>query len=203
MSLFLNIDIKEKECFIIGAGNVAYRKIKKLLSYGAKITVISQQVKIDEILNLAQDKKIRLIQKRFQITDLLQPFLVVLATDNAELNQETSRHLMKKNILVNNVNGKGNCTLPADYQKGALQIAVSTNGTSPLLAAKIRDKIVSQLPEKTDQLLQIMEKYRNQMKEKHINIHSLFDNILDAVLDEHLNPKKTEEIIQKKIADLE
>ena len=40
----LHIDLKERNCLVIGGGTVAERKVKVMLSYKAKVTVVSPQL---------------------------------------------------------------------------------------------------------------------------------------------------------------
>lgn len=40
----LHIDLKNRNCLVIGGGKVAWRKVKVLLSYRAKVTVVSPQL---------------------------------------------------------------------------------------------------------------------------------------------------------------
>ena len=107
------LDIKNKPCFIIGGGNVALRKINKLIKYECKnITVISDKI-IDDIKKLADDKKIKIINNKFEIErkTLKKYFLVIAATDDEKINNEISNLCIKENILVNNVSSKENMNI--------------------------------------------------------------------------------------------
>src|SRR4030042_5287113 len=141
MLIPLNINLNKKRCLIIGAGNVAYRKIKKLLEYNTDIKIIAKELKNDEIKKLIIKKKIKYENKNFEITDADGSFLVIAATDDGDLNNRIAKELDKKNILVNNSSGFCSCNFPAVLNSGDLQIAVSTDGASPLFSAKLRAKI--------------------------------------------------------------
>ena len=45
----VSIDINEKKCLVIGGGSLAYRKIQTLLHYGAKIDVITEEIREEKI----------------------------------------------------------------------------------------------------------------------------------------------------------
>ena len=138
------LDIKNKECLIIGAGNVALRKINKLLKYECKyITVISDKV-LDDIKKLADDKKIKIINNKFDVELLEKYFLVIAATDDEKTNNEISDLCIKKNILVNNVSSKDNMNIRfcTSIENEKYSIAISANGEAKK-ALELKEKIQS------------------------------------------------------------
>lgn len=38
------VDMTERECLIVGGGNVAYRKVIVMLDFGAKVTVVAEDI---------------------------------------------------------------------------------------------------------------------------------------------------------------
>ena len=38
------VDMTERECLIVGGGNVAYRKVMVMLDFGAKVTVVAEDI---------------------------------------------------------------------------------------------------------------------------------------------------------------
>lgn len=138
------LDIKNKECLVIGGGNVALRKINKLLKYKCKnITVISDKV-LDDIKKLADDKKIKIINNKFEvdIKILKKYFLVIAATDDEKINNEISDLCIKKNILVNNVSSKDNMDIRfcTSIENEEYSIAISAYG-NPKKALELKEKI--------------------------------------------------------------
>ncbi|WP_320047670.1 bifunctional precorrin-2 dehydrogenase/sirohydrochlorin ferrochelatase [uncultured Ilyobacter sp.] len=135
----LFIDLNEKRCLVIGAGNIACRKIKTLLKYGAKVEVITKYVAEDEILGL-QDVKIS--TRDFIEEDLKNVFLVVAATSNSDFNKYIYEICNEKNILVNNMTSKVemNARFAAIYESEMVQVAVSSKGY-PKKSLEIRDSI--------------------------------------------------------------
>ena len=136
------LDIKNKECLIIGAGNVALRKINKLLKYECKnITVISDKV-LDDIKKLSDDKKIKIINNKFDVELLEKYFLVIAATDDEKTNNEISDLCIKKNILVNNASSKDNMNIRfcTSIENEEYSIAISADG-NPQKALELKEKI--------------------------------------------------------------
>ncbi|WP_372714453.1 bifunctional precorrin-2 dehydrogenase/sirohydrochlorin ferrochelatase [Ilyobacter sp.] len=135
----LFIDLSHKRCLVIGAGNIACRKIKTLLKYGANVEVITREVAESEILEL-QDIKISM--RDFTEEDLKNVFLVVAATNNSDFNRYIYEICNENNILVNNMTSKVemNARFAAVYEGDSVQVAVSAKGY-PKKSLEIRDSI--------------------------------------------------------------
>ena len=48
------VDMTKRECLIVGGGNVAYRKVIVMLDFGAKVTVVAEDI-CDELRKLTID----------------------------------------------------------------------------------------------------------------------------------------------------
>ena len=93
------IDIKGKKCIIVGGGNVAARKIEKLLPFEPDITVIAPEIS-DDITSL---NGIKIVKRKFKDDDINGAFFVISASDDEQLNAHIFKLCRKKNILVNTV----------------------------------------------------------------------------------------------------
>ncbi|MGL5087944.1 MAG: precorrin-2 dehydrogenase/sirohydrochlorin ferrochelatase family protein, partial [Cetobacterium sp.] len=97
----LFVDLTGKECLVVGGGNIALRKIKNLVDYGAKVSVVSLHI-LPEIMELGLE-----IEKRgFCVSDIDNKFLVVAATDDENLNEMIVDLCETNNVLVNNITSK-------------------------------------------------------------------------------------------------
>lgn len=126
------LNLKNKPCTVIGGGKVALRKTRTLLAAGAKVTVISPAA--DENLTvLAAEGKIHLLFRGYQPGDVSGSFLVVAATDNAELNRNIA---FDAPCLVNVVTEPelGNFSVPANAASGRL-IFTAFGGGLPAFTA--------------------------------------------------------------------
>lgn len=139
----LFVDLNDKRCLVIGAGNIAYRKIKTLLRYGAMVEVITKDVAEDRISEL---QGVKVSVKAFSEKDLENVFLVVAATNNSDFNKEIFEICNAKNILVNNMTSKFdmNARFSAVYEGESVQVAVSSMGY-PKKSLEIRDNIKKML----------------------------------------------------------
>ncbi|AEV68393.1 precorrin-2 dehydrogenase/sirohydrochlorin ferrochelatase family protein [Acetivibrio clariflavus] len=104
----LFIDLRNRKVAVIGGGNVAARRVETLIKFGAKVTVIAPQIseKIDELYNLG---KIEVIMREYRKSDILNAFIVIIATDNKEVNETATKDARELNILMNRADSKEDC----------------------------------------------------------------------------------------------
>ena len=141
------LDLEEKNILVVGGGKIAYRKIKTLLSYGAKIEVITSQIVENKIQLLFEEKKIAITLREFEDRDIDNRFLVVGATDDKELNKRIYRLGDSKNILVNNITTKEdlNARFCAVHRGVDFQVAISTDEGDPKRALELKKQIEKSL----------------------------------------------------------
>lgn len=161
----ININLHNKQCLVIGGGQVAGRKINSLLLYGAVITVVSPEAG-KEIASLALQGTVIWIQRNFVEEDLRDKFLVFIATDDNNINQYISQLCQQKGILVNAVDDPPNCDfyVPAVVRRGSLTISISTEGKSPLVAKKLRQELEKIITEEYGVLVDILGEQREIIK---------------------------------------
>lgn len=129
-------------CVVVGGGTVARRKVAGLAGTGARIRIIAPQFH-PELLELGG---VELCRRPFRSEDLDGATLVFAATDDPAVNAEIVRLAMTRGILVNAADDRvhgGDLLLPAVLRRGALTVAVSSDGGSPALSARLRDEIAA------------------------------------------------------------
>jgi precorrin-2 dehydrogenase/sirohydrochlorin ferrochelatase len=92
-------------------------------------------------------------QRKYFPGDLEGKFLVIAATSDARVNQQIYDEAQRRGILANVVDVPPLCDFyyPAVVRRGALIVAVSSQGESPHLAQRVRDEISQLLPEDLDE----------------------------------------------------
>ena len=130
--LFINLE--NKKILVIGGGKVAAKKIEKILEYGADITVVTENVVEEKLLQL-ENIKIENNQKiendKAKIEKFVKGyFLVIAATDDEELNENIANVCDSNGMLINNVSSKikMNAMFGGIVKNSEFQIAISTNG---------------------------------------------------------------------------
>lgn len=146
---------------MVGGGAVAQRKVKSLLKFKARVTVVSPSL-TNQLAILKKNKKIIHINKKYSRSYLKGAFLVIGATDSSPVDISLNKLSQKNNFLLNIVDKPvyGNFIVPAVIKQGPLTISVSTSGLSPALAKKIRLDLEKHFSPKYKKLLNFMAKVR-------------------------------------------
>lgn len=139
------MNLQDKQVVVVGGGKVAFRKTIGLLDSGANVVVISPDL-VDELHEFHRDARIKWIPEPFSPPqlDAFEPITLVFgATDIREVNVALFNEAMRRKIPCNIADVPDLCTfiVPAVITQGDLIIAVSTGGSSPALARRIREDL--------------------------------------------------------------
>jgi precorrin-2 dehydrogenase/sirohydrochlorin ferrochelatase len=139
------IKLAGRKCVVIGAGKVAAGKVEGLLSAGARVVVIGPKA-VRQIRVRAKAGELIWRPRRFSPRDLRGAFLAIAATDSPSTNESVFRSCQAHKVLCNSVDDPEHCDFyyPAVVRRGPLQIAISTSGRSPALAARLRKELSRQ-----------------------------------------------------------
>jgi precorrin-2 dehydrogenase / sirohydrochlorin ferrochelatase len=145
-SLFpMFMKLTDRQCLVVGAGNVGTPKIAGLIDTGARIHVVALEAGV-QVREWADAGKIDLELRAYAAPDLDGKFLAIVATASNQLNRLIYREAQLRGVLCNVVDVPEYCDFfyPAVVQRGDLQIAISTAGQSPSLAQKLRKQLERQ-----------------------------------------------------------
>ncbi len=139
------VNLAGRKCVVVGAGIVAAGKIEGLLLCGADVVVVSLRA-VAAIQRLARDGRLVWRRKAFSQRDVQGKFLAIAATNSSKVNEAVFRTCTARGVLCNSVDDPEHCDFiyPAVARRGALQIAISTGGRSPALAARLRREMERQ-----------------------------------------------------------
>ncbi len=160
------MDLQDRDCLVVGGGQVATRKVQGLLQCGARVTVVAPSL-APELAALVESGSICFQDRDYVPSDMEGKSLAIAATDDRAVNQEVSREAKARSIPVNVVDQPGLCSfiVPAIHRDGDLCVAVSTGGRSPGAAAQIRDEIARSLGPGYGDYLALVGEARNKLKE--------------------------------------
>jgi precorrin-2 dehydrogenase/sirohydrochlorin ferrochelatase len=165
------LNMNGQQAVIIGGGDVAARKLSDLIEAGANVKVISLEFN-DEIIKASESFKgrIMLIKKGYETHDLDGSLLVFSATNDTDVNKKIFNDAKEKNILINASDDPPNCSfyIPSFIRKGDLVFAVSTSGSSPAMAARLRREMAQHIPENIETILERLNMARTLLKEDKI-----------------------------------
>ncbi len=157
--LFLNLD--GERALVIGGGQVAERKIRSLLRYGAVVTLVSPEITAG-LEKLVKEKAVVLRRRPFRVSDLKGIRLAICATNDETLNRKAAREAEKRGILLNVVDVPELCRfiVPAVFRRGDLTVAISTGGGSPALAKKVRRELETHIGPEYTEFLGLLKRVR-------------------------------------------
>jgi precorrin-2 dehydrogenase/sirohydrochlorin ferrochelatase len=167
--LFLNL--QGKKCIVVGGGDVAFRKVRALVDCGAKVAVVSPTLNAD-LTQLAKAGTIHLVSREYEARDLKDAAFIIAATDRGKVNQKIAKEARKQGLLVNVVDHPdgSDFIIPSLIRRGDLILAVSTSGTSPALAKKIRAKLEQIFGEEYVPLLSVIKEVRKEIKQQELKV---------------------------------
>ena len=141
----LCVDLSEKTVLLVGSGPEIRDKAEKLRPFGPQLHFLDTLTEAD--------------LKTF-------PALVVVGDKEIGEAERISRLCMERNIPVNVVDRPELCSFsfPALIQNGDLTVSISTGGKSPAAAAYLRQQLQSQIPDRTDEILDSLAELRKVLK---------------------------------------
>lgn len=192
------LDISGRPCVVVGGGEVAYRKARRLLDCGARVSVVSVKA-CPNLQDLEARGALTLIDQSYNQEHIASAFLVIGATDDRQVNEKIFLDARARNILVNIVDEPERCDfiLPAIVERGDLSIAVSTAGKSPALAKRLRQELESLFGTEYETCLQIMGKIREHVLARggtSDENRKVFEKLINSDLLEHIRKKDWEAV---------
>ncbi len=156
------LDMKDRDCLVVGGGPVGVRKALGLAECDAKVTMVSDT--FPEEFD-AEKSGILCVKKKYETTDTEGKFFVFAATDNADLNQQIKKDAMDKNILCNVADApdSSDFLLPSIINRGDLILAVSTSGASPAMAKTIKKELAEKFGPEYEMFLVLMANVRKRL----------------------------------------
>lgn len=162
----IQLNVKDRDCLIVGAGKVALRKAMMLHEAGAQVTVVASR--IDEKFRALCAEGLIIIERPFQPADVCSRFLVFAATNQREVNKMVAAEAKAQGVLVNVADSRdeSDFILPAVVKKDDLSIAISTNGSNPGYAKLLKQHFEDQIDDPFLDALWVATKIRENLRIK-------------------------------------
>ncbi|WP_299497231.1 bifunctional precorrin-2 dehydrogenase/sirohydrochlorin ferrochelatase [uncultured Shewanella sp.] len=163
----LFIDTCDLNVLIIGAGEVASRKLELLSRTEANIHIIALDI-CDEVRAFKQSPRLSIEQRAISEQDIQGWDLIYIATADTTLNHRLAEIATANNILVNVVDSPEDCRFitPSIIDRNKLQIAISTAGAAPVFARELRGRLESWLPQSLSPLFDFVADKRGEVQHK-------------------------------------
>jgi len=177
-------DLAAQRVLVVGGGEVALRKVALLERSGALIALVAPDVH-PELQARAAAGKINLAVREFVPDDLDGARLVIVATSRRAVNRWIASLSEARRIPVNVVDDReaSRFIVPAIIDRDPVLVAVSTGGTSPVLARRLRERLEAVIPKKIGELALWLRALRHSARRRLANTDErrrFFENIVDG-----------------------
>ena len=165
LPIFTKLD--NKPVLVVGGGEVALRKCRAFLKARADVTLVAPWF-CDELKEHAQNNDVTLIDAFFDESHLDGKMLVIAATDNDDVNNNVFELANARNVFVNVVDDQPKCTFifPSIVDRDPITIAISSAGTAPVLARRLREKLETLIPQHIGPLASLVGSFRDKVKQR-------------------------------------
>lgn len=162
----LFLDIRARRCLVVGAGEVAARKVALVLAAGARVEVVAPDIG-EEIAALAAAGQLSVYARGFAPGDVVGAMLVIAATATPALNAEVARAAEAAGVIVNVVDQPQVCTaiMPSIVDRSPVIIAIGTGGNAPVLARMLRAKLETMIPQAYGELARVLGDLRERTRQ--------------------------------------
>ena len=185
----LQFQLENRRCLVVGAGRVAFRRCRSLLSAGARVDVIAPAIG-DELRDLLKQSGGEPIAQAWADGLVTREyFCIVAATNDPSVNQQVEDHARSRGVPVNRADDRSRCDFifPAVIDRGPITIAITNNGASPVLSRILRRQINQFLPDGYGDLSEFVGRHRERVKQ-----------VID---DEHVRSDFWQHVLQGAIAE--
>ncbi|MGB3291110.1 MAG: siroheme synthase CysG [Burkholderiaceae bacterium] len=195
MRLFpLFADLRARLVLVVGGGAVAERKINSLLAAGARVRVGTLEA-TQALHELSRQDKIELLLGPFDPAWLDGTWLIVAATDDRDLNRRIADLAGAQKRFVNVVDDPelSSVQLPSIVDRSPLTIAISSAGTAPVLARRLRERIESLFDHSLGALATLAAGYRQAIRQARPDLRrrrEFYDWLLDGPVADALRKRR-------------
>jgi uroporphyrin-III C-methyltransferase/precorrin-2 dehydrogenase/sirohydrochlorin ferrochelatase len=160
-------DLAGQRVLVVGGGEVALRKVSLLERTGASISVVAPRI-APQIMERAAAGKLTVAVREFAPDDLDGARLVIVATSRRAVNRWIAKLSEARNIPVNVVDDReaSRFIVPAIIDRDPVLVAVSTGGTAPVLARRLRERLEALIPARIGELAAWLKELRASARRK-------------------------------------
>jgi len=159
------MDVEAQPVLVVGGGTIALRKVQTLLDHGAIVQIVSPQL-VPELKELINDTTCLWSEKEYSTEDIQEAILVFSCTEKEEVNARVSLDAKAHHRPANVVDDPEKCSfiVPSIMEQGDLKIAVSTGGSSPIVARQVRAELQTLYGSEMAEYLTLLKTWRTIVK---------------------------------------
>ena len=159
--LAISLRLADRRVSVVGEGAMAVQRAQLLCDTGARVTLITTDHAVPAELPGATVR-----HRAWQPDDFEGAQVVFSAFASREEDERVAAAARAAGALVNVADRSDLCDfyMPAIIRRGPVSIAVSTDGASPALAARLRTQIEALLPARLGELARFASSFRDTVK---------------------------------------
>ena len=145
-------------------------RVLGLLDAGALVTVVAAEADAS-VVALAGRGDLTWLRREYRPGDLRDAFLAINGTGDLAIEDTVQDEARHGGVLLNTIDRPAACdyATPAVVRRGRLQIAVSTSGDSPYVAATVRRRIERLFGEEWGTLLELVGRVRRRLRREGVD----------------------------------
>ena len=166
----LFLDLHDRPVLVVGGGAVAERKVKLLLASGARVTVVAPHLG-PALARRAARAELNYCAGEFAESDLAAQRYVIAAASDPAVNRRVAAAAEERGVWVNVVDDAklSSAIMPAIIDRSPLQIAISSGGSSPMLARQVREQLEALLDHSWGRLALWLGRWRARIRDQFAN----------------------------------
>ena len=160
--------LSEHLCIVIGGGREAERKVQGLLDCAATVTLISADI-TPTLRTWADQGNLTWIPRTYAEGDLQGAFLVIATDVDTQTADTIYREASTVGALINVTDDPPHSNFVAGsvVRQGPLTIAISTSGSAPALAVRLRQQLEREFGPEYAVLLGLLRDLRESVAERY------------------------------------
>lgn len=164
-SLMVAWRLEGRRVLVVGGGQVAAGRVRLALEADAKVTVVAPELGV-ELQRRADAGEIEWVKGRFERPDLDGVDMVLAAIDDEAASRAIAQEARRRRIPVNVADVPELCDFwfNSVFRDGPLQVAVSTGGQGPSIAARLVREIGANIPREVGEALRRFGKLRAKVR---------------------------------------
>ena len=139
------LDVQDRKAVVFGGDHEAERKVRYLVECGANVTLVGPESDLTTgVQEMTKSGSIDWLPRDYRPGDLEGAWLAIVAdTSDNETNRAIHQEARARNVVLNVMDVTNLCTFiaPAIIHRNDVTVAVSTAGTSPALARRLRERM--------------------------------------------------------------
>ena len=161
------VDMRGRDCLIVGGGALAENRVNALIEAEAIITLIATEI-TPRLAMLANAGAIHYRARAYNSSDMRGRFMAWAATADEATTEAVVGDAQAMGVLINAADRPALCDFitPAVVQRGAVQIAIGTGGASPALARRLRQRLETIIGPEYGPLAEILRRVRPWLRDR-------------------------------------